>query len=80
MLHEVFQLATPLETSYNRDQKMTNMMMVRDTMISFSSIKDLLTGDWKTMFKVLFKRTLYKVSRMTMTYTNIWTRSQEFTD
>ena len=49
------------------------MMMVRDTMISFSSIEDMLTGDQKAMFKVLvlFKRTLYKFSRMTMTYTKI---------
>ena len=73
---------TPLETSYDRDQRMIDMMKVRDTMISFSSIKDMLTGDQKTRLKVLvlFKRTLYKLSRMTMTYTKIWTRLQEFTD
>jgi hypothetical protein len=61
---------------------MINTMMARDTIISFSSIEDMLTGDWKTMFKVLvlFKRTLYKLSRMTMTYTKIWTRPQEFTN
>jgi hypothetical protein len=52
----------PLETSYDRDQRMINMMTMRDTMISFSSIKDMLTADRKAMFKVLvlFKRTLYK--------------------
>jgi hypothetical protein len=71
-----------LETSYDRDQRMMNTIMVRDTMISFSSIKDMLTGDRKMMFKVLglFKRTLYKLSRMTTTYTKIQTRLQEFTN
>jgi hypothetical protein len=73
---------TPFETSYDRDWRMINMMTVGDTMISFSSIKDMLTGDRKMMFKVLvlFKGTLYKLSRMTMTYTKIQTRPQEFTN
>jgi hypothetical protein len=71
-----------IRDSCDRDWRMINMMTVRDTMISFSSIKDMLTGDRKTMFKVLvlFKRTLYKLSRMTTTYTKIWTRPQEFTN
>jgi hypothetical protein len=61
---------------------MINTMTARDTMISFSSIENMLTGDQKTMFKVLvvFKRPLYKLSRMTTTYTEIWTRLQEFTN
>jgi hypothetical protein len=73
---------TPLETSYDRDKRMIDMMTVRDTMISFSLINDMLTGDQKMRLKVLvlFKRTFYKLSRMTTTYTEIWTRPQEFTN
>jgi hypothetical protein len=71
-----------LETSYDRDVRVIDTMSVRNTMISFSSIEDMLTGDQKARLKVLvlFKRTLYKLSRMTMTYTKIQTRLQEFTN
>jgi hypothetical protein len=47
-----------------------------DTKICFSLIEDILTGDQnKARLKVLvlLKRTLYKLSRTTMTYTEIWT-------
>jgi hypothetical protein len=54
---------------------MIDIMKVKDTMICFSLIKDMLSGDRKARSKVLvlFKRTLYKLSRMTMTYTEIQT-------
>jgi hypothetical protein len=61
---------------------MIDTTRARETILSFSSIQDMSTGDWKKRLKVLvlFKWTLYKLSRMTMTYTKIWTRPQEITD
>jgi hypothetical protein len=61
---------------------MIDMMKMQKTILSFSLIQNMSTRDHKKRLKVLvlFKRTSYKLSRMTMTYNKIQTRMQEITN